>query len=93
MCVYVYTDTEYIAWWDESNRVIYSNLLFTNFSINGVQYPQVISQVWNSFDELGLEVDLKRISGETNDNYQKRIYDVFKNPYNFSFSYKLTVFS
>ena len=74
------TDTEYIAWWDESNQVIYSNLLFTNFSINGVQYPQVISQVWNSFDELGLEVDLKRISGETNDNYQKRIYDVFKNP-------------
>lgn len=72
--------TEYVAWWDEKNQVIYSNTLFNLFVINGAVYEQAISHVWNALDELGLMVDLPRLSGEINENYQSRIYDVFRNP-------------
>lgn len=72
--------TEHVALWDESSQVIYSNLLYNNFTINGILQNQSIHHVWNSLDELGVLVDLSRILAESNTSYQARIYDVFKNP-------------
>lgn len=77
---YKSTDTEDIMLWDEENDIIYSNLLYTNFEVNGVTLSQEPHHVWNSLDEIGLSVDLPRLYLETNERYQSRIEDVYKNP-------------
>lgn len=41
-----------------------------------------LHHVWNSLDEFGLLLDLPRIRGERNSEYQKRLLDVFRYPAN-----------
>ncbi len=77
---YEAADDEYVAWWDESRQILYCNRLYTSLSLNGIVYTQQLQQIWNAIDELGLLVDLPRISGESNLSYQARIKDVFVNP-------------
>lgn len=89
---YKSTGTEDVLLWDEENDVIYSNRLYTAFTINGETLTQEPHHVWNSLDEIGLSVDLKRLHLETNERYQLRILDVYKNPIGISLeNFKLTL--
>ena len=59
------------------------NQPFKSVIINGApQYELILHHVWNSLDEMGLLLNLKRLFGERNEDYKKRIIDIFVNPGN-----------
>lgn len=59
------------------------NQPFKAVVINGApQYELILHHVWNALDEMGLLLNLKRLFGEKNEDYKKRILDVFINPGN-----------
>lgn len=86
-CVVANTDSEFykaavnedIIYWNEQTQTVYSNKLYNNFQINGQTYTQELSPLWNSFDDLGLWVNLKRLPGEDNSSFRQRILDVYIN--------------
>lgn len=83
--------TEHCYLWNRIAKEVYTNVEYNVLTITdhvGVsgQYGQEIYQIWNSFDDIGLNVDLYRIQGATptryaedNDSFRKRILDVYKN--------------
>ena len=44
------------------------------------EYDLIPHQIWNYFDEFGALLSCPRIPEESNQDYKKRIIDVFKNP-------------
>lgn len=86
-CVVSYSDDEFykaqpgddVVYWDETNQLVFSNALYNNFEINGVTYSQELHQIWNSFDDLGLLVNLDRLPNEGNVSFRLRILDVYQN--------------
>jgi hypothetical protein len=49
-------------------------------------YTPVIHQVFDELDDFGLLLDLPRIEGERNPSYKQRLFDVFTNRANSSYS-------
>lgn len=72
-------NSDHVMWWDEEEEIVYTSKLYTTLQINGVTFTQVVHHVWNTFDDIGLMVDLQRLHLESNDSYQKRILDVHIN--------------
>lgn len=52
---------------------------FDEVLIDGVEKDLIKEPLWNTFDEFGLMVDLKRIKWESNDRFRDRILDVYVN--------------
>lgn len=78
--LYQARSSDHAVYWDENNKTIYTNKLYTSLLINGTEYVQTIYHIWNDVDDIALQVDLKRLTAESNENFRKRILDVFKNP-------------
>ena len=54
---------------------------FHSVVVNGASHYTVeIHHVWNAFDEFGLLLGLSRLPRERNQDFKKRILDVFENP-------------
>jgi len=52
-------------------------------SIDGaMHYEYTLHHIWNVFDEFGLLVGIRRLSGERNAPFKERILDVFRKPGN-----------
>ena len=72
---------------DRAKRVIltrmdYGELSFTNSTDQEMITPR-IHQIWNSFDELGMLLNVPRLPEEINNEaYKERILDVFRYPAN-----------
>lgn len=64
---------------DFNNDSLYTTKEYDEFLINDEVYVQELHQMWNYLDEIGLFVDLPRLRGEDNSEYQVRILDVYKN--------------
>ena len=47
-----------------------------------IVYTPEVYNIWNHFDEFGLELGLPRILGEKNKDYKARLTDVYVNPAN-----------
>lgn len=71
---------EAVYYWDENDDVIYVPIN-DELLLNGAEPidPPRPHHVWNSFDDIGYTVDLKRLHLEGNDSFQKRILDVYRN--------------
>lgn len=76
---YEATEDEDVFFWNEGTNTLFSNKQYTSFQLNGSDYAQSLYQVWNAVDDIGVTVDLFRLRSETNDNFKKRILDVYKN--------------
>jgi hypothetical protein len=70
---------EHVVYWDENAKILYSNLQYDSFSVNGYVYTQTPHHVWNWIDDLGLNVDLHRLYLEDNDSFRLRIADTYVN--------------
>lgn len=66
-------------WVDENEQAIFTNKLYTTFTIGGTVFTQERQAIWNWFDEHGAIVDLYRHPGESNSVFRQRILDVYKN--------------
>jgi hypothetical protein len=58
---------------------VFTNKSYATLTINGEVVTQQPYQVWNTFDDIGVSVDLFRLYLEDNDSFKKRILDVYKN--------------
>lgn len=71
---------EAVYFWDENEDVLYLGHP-SEVSINEVAPTEapVPHHIWNTFDDIGYTVDLKRHRLEGNDSFRKRILDVYRN--------------
>ena len=88
-----YTDKVYI---DYENNIVYVKKMYDKsfqfkygkiiISIHNSEtvYPLALHHVWNFLDEAGALFSTPRITGEMNENYKRRINDVFINKSNAS---------
>lgn len=60
-------------------REIYTNKKYDYLLINNEVYVQNLHQLWTPLDDIGVGVDLFRLSNESNDSFRKRILDIFIN--------------
>lgn len=58
---------------------IYTNKKYDYLFINNQLYAQNPHQLWSPLDDIGVSVDLFRLSNENNDSFRKRILDVYIN--------------
>lgn len=65
--------------WNEGVKSVFCNKKYNQLTINGEVYIQRPYQVWNTIDDIGVTVDLFRLSLEGNDSFRKRILDVYRN--------------
>lgn len=72
-------DDEDVYWWDQDSDTLYLTKAYTTLTINGVAYLQEPHHIWNYLDEIGLLVDLRRLTLEGNESYRHRILDVYQN--------------
>src|SRR3989304_8260682 len=50
---------------------------YTDIKINSISYKPVRHHIFNEYDEIGLLLSEPRVSGETNEQYQKRLSDAY----------------
>ncbi len=72
-------EADEICFWNRSSNEVYTLKEYTTLQINGITRDQELYQVWNSVDDIGASVDLFRHTNESNDSFQKRVLDVYKN--------------
>lgn len=70
---------------DIDTGTLYFKVNYESITVNGAEYsnkPLQIHSVWNPLDEIGLLFGCPRLvdSEETNEEYRRRLLDVFKNP-------------
>jgi hypothetical protein len=65
--------------YNEATSEIYTIKEYDSLKLNNEEYAQELFQVWNSLDDIGVAVDLFRLTGESNDSFKKRILDVYIN--------------
>ena len=76
-----HTNEDYVYYNSTGDKTILTLRPFTELKINGsqVNYIQNETLVFNMFDEFGARVGLPRLKMESNENYKKRILDVYIN--------------
>lgn len=72
--------TDYSFYYDFLSRTLYTLRSFNQLKVDQQSVSQIVSQNFNSFDEFGLRVGLTRLYLESNQNFRKRILDVYANP-------------
>jgi len=72
--------TDYSFYYDFLSRSLYTLRPFDEIKTDQKIVDQIVVQNYNSFDEFGLRVGLNRLYLESNDNFKKRILDVYLNP-------------
>lgn len=82
--LYADADADIFVWIESENKVLTrKNYGFLRFYQGSTEYVAVETSspfhVWNYLDEIGLLVDLERLYEEGNENYRKRILDVYAN--------------
>lgn len=87
-----YRANNHVAIIDFERRIVYTRFFYENGidikAVDGAEVieakniPLEIHHVWNSFDEFGLLLGLKRLYGERNAEFKERILDVFRYPAN-----------
>lgn len=70
--------------YDKDNTFPLGKIYIDIASGETVELPLTIHHIWNFFDEFGALFGCKRLYGENNYNYKKRLLDVFINPANSS---------
>jgi hypothetical protein len=71
---------DYVYYFNPVDKVVLTLEKYTKFYINNISYEQNEVLVFNMFDDFGLRVGIPRLKLESNENYKKRILDVYKNP-------------
>lgn len=76
-----HTNEDFVYYHSTGDATIFTLRPFQELSINGstVNYIQNETLVFNMFDEFGAKVGLSRLKMESNENYKKRILDVYIN--------------
>lgn len=77
---YASSDSSDVYFLNSSTHELFTIQKYNKLKINGVEYEQEPHQVWNTFDDLGLVVDLRRLQLESNDSFSKRVIDSYINP-------------
>ncbi len=69
-----------VYYMDYPANAFYTIKSYNTITSNGVAFDDgMLFAVWNYVDEIALRVDLTRLHGESNENFRKRIKDVFIN--------------
>jgi len=76
---YLNKKTDYIYYHNISDNQIITLKKFENLTIDGQSFDQKVLLFFNIFDEFGARVGLRRLYLESNENYKKRILDVYQN--------------
>lgn len=76
---YLSKKDDFIYFHNLSDNQIMTLKKFENLTIDGQTYDQEPLLFFNTFDEFGTRVGLKRLYLENNTNYKKRILDVYQN--------------
>ena len=76
---YNYRKTDYVYYHNLIDNQIITLQKFDNLNIDGITFYQEPVLYFNQFDEFGTRVGLKRLYLENNENYKKRILDVYRN--------------
>ncbi len=70
---------DYVYFYSIGDRTVFTLRAFKELKINNIVYEQNETLVFNMFDEFGARVGLPRLKMEGNENYKKRILDVYIN--------------
>lgn len=76
-----YTNEDYVYYYSSADRAVFTLRPYRSVNINGSQVASSQNEtlVFNMFDEFGARVGLPRLRLESNENYKKRILDVYIN--------------
>jgi len=87
-----YGSLDYVYYYSPADRVVLTIRPFKSLKINDRVLSQEEVLIFNTFDEFGARVGLSRLKLESNENYKKRILDVYINkPSSDSESFKKTL--
>ena len=70
---------DYVYFYSIGDRTVFTLRPFQELKVNNIAYEQNETLVFNMFDEFGARVGLPRLKMEGNENYKKRILDVYIN--------------
>lgn len=72
--------TDYVFYYNFITSQLLTTIEPTILRVDDIKYEYQIIQEINSFDQFGLMVGLQRLYLESNNNFKKRILDVYRNP-------------